>query len=127
MNLPSYQYHLVVMGPNADRYDGSLRAVVEQGLREIGLDPKTSLTTLQGDQATAIDVKGCLAGIWFGGEGTFPNESAHLVSARTLLDLGGTVIPLVETLDRFPPPLPPPPPPPPRNPSGDAPISRDIL
>ena len=102
MNLPSYQYQLVVMGPNADRYDGSLRAVVEQGLREIGLDPKTSLTTLQGDQATAIDVKGCLAGIWFGGEGTFPNESAHLVSARTLLDLGGTVIPLVETLDRFP-------------------------
>ena len=90
MNLPSYQYQLVVMGPNADRYDGSLRAVVEQGLREIGLDPETSLTTLQGDQATAIDVKGCLAGIWFGGEGTFPNESAHLVSARTLLDLGGS-------------------------------------
>jgi TIR domain len=101
MELPRYRYQLVIMGPNAGRYDGLQAAAIRGGFEELGLDPSTDLVVLGGDERDAIDGRSCVAGLWFGGESTFANEPAHKETLKRVVDQGGAVIPLVEDLGRF--------------------------
>ena len=93
-----YQYQLVILGPEASAQSPELLARVSEGFTELGLCPEANLRGIVGGPPSALDGKGSIAGVWFGGEPDAGNDPAHVATMESLLRMG--VIDLVILLNK---------------------------
>jgi hypothetical protein len=95
------QYQLVTLGPNAGLYEELLAVRLREDLVELNLNPSRDFTVLRVDERSALNAKGSVVGLWFGGESPFEREAEHKAFLKSLLEMGVKMLPLVEDRDYF--------------------------
>jgi hypothetical protein len=99
----------VILGPEASGQSPALVGAVEDGFKALGLDPSLDLEVIVNGPPSALDAKGSIAGVWFGGAPDGPNDPAHVETLQSLIRMGVSILPVVPSLvdyrRRVPPPL----------------------
>ena len=95
------QYQLVTLGPNAGLYEELLGVRLREDLVELNLNPSRDFTVLGVDERSALNAKGSVVGLWFGGGSPFEREAEHKAFLKSLLEMGVKMLPLVEDRDYF--------------------------
>jgi len=95
------RYQLITLGPNAKLFEHRVRQEICDGFRDLNLDPATNLAILGVEQSAQLNARCSIVGLWYGGDSRFDGESEHAEALSSLLTMGVTLLPLVESLDFF--------------------------